>query len=101
MSLQHCIKCILYEDDGYTGTNFNRDGFKRLLADIKSKKIDAIITKDLSRFGRDHIETGYYIERFFPEENIRYIAILDNIDTFIESPGMQIISIKLGLNDMY
>lgn len=64
-----------YVDDGYTGTNFNRPGFKKMLKDIEEEKIDCIITKDLSRFGRDHIDTGYYLERFLPANNIRYIAI--------------------------
>lgn len=64
-----------YVDDGYTGTNFNRPGFQKMLKDIKDDKIDCIITKDLSRFGRDHIDTGYYLERFLPTHNIRYIAI--------------------------
>ena len=64
-----------YVDDGYTGTNFNRPGFQRMLKDIKENKIDCIITKDLSRFGRDHIDTGYYLERYLPANNIRYIAI--------------------------
>ena len=64
-----------YVDDGYTGTNFNRPGFKKMLEDIKNEKIDCIITKDLSRFGRDHIDTGYYLERYLPANSIRYIAI--------------------------
>lgn len=64
-----------YVDDGYTGTNFNRPGFKRMLEDIENGAVNCIITKDLSRFGRDHIDTGYYLERFFPMNNIRYIAI--------------------------
>lgn len=64
-----------YVDDGYTGTNFNRPGFQKMLKDIEEQKIDCIITKDLSRFGRDHIDTGYYLERFLPANNIRYIAI--------------------------
>lgn len=64
-----------YADDGFTGTNFNRPGFQRMLHDIEEEKIDCIITKDLSRFGRDHIDTGYYLERYFPAKAIRYIAI--------------------------
>ena len=60
-----------YVDDGYSGGNFNRPGFKKLLSDIESKKINMVITKDLSRLGRDYIETGRYIERYFPENNIR------------------------------
>lgn len=64
-----------YVDDGFTGTNFNRPGFQKMLNDIEDGKIDCIITKDLSRFGRDHIDTGYYLERYFPAKSIRYIAI--------------------------
>ncbi len=64
-----------YVDDGFTGTNFNRSGFQKMLNDIEEGKIDCIITKDLSRFGRDHIDTGYYLERYFPSNGIRYIAI--------------------------
>lgn len=64
-----------YVDDGFTGTNFNRPGFQKMLKGIEDGKIDCIITKDLSRFGRDHIDTGYYLERYFPSKAIRYIAI--------------------------
>jgi len=64
-----------YVDDGFTGTNFNRPGFQKMIKDIEDGKIDCIITKDLSRFGRDHIDTGYYLERYFPAKAIRYIAI--------------------------
>lgn len=64
-----------YADDGFTGTNFDRPGFQKMLQDIEDGKVDCIITKDLSRFGRDHIDTGYYLERCFPTKGIRYIAI--------------------------
>ena len=64
-----------YVDDGFTGTNFNRPGFQKMIKDIEEGKIDCIITKDLSRFGRDHIDTGYYLERYFPSKLIRYVAI--------------------------
>lgn len=64
-----------FVDDGFTGTNFNRPGFQKMLNEIEEGKIDCIITKDLSRFGRDHIDTGYYLERYFPSKSIRYIAI--------------------------
>ena len=64
-----------YVDDGFTGTNFNRPGFQKMIKDIETGKINCIITKDLSRFGRDHIDTGYYLERYFPSKAIRYIAI--------------------------
>lgn len=89
-----------YVDDGYTGTNFNRPGFQKMLKDIEDEKIDCIITKDLSRFGRDHIDTGYYLERFLPANNIRYIAIGDNVDT-IKPDGLQFLTFKLSFNDYY
>lgn len=64
-----------YVDDGYTGGNFDRPRFKQMIQDIEDGKVNCIITKDLSRFGRDHIDTGYYLERYLPRKNIRYIAI--------------------------
>jgi len=89
-----------YVDDGYTGGNFDRPDFKRMLADIEKGKINCIITKDLSRFGRDHIDTGYYLERYLPKINVRYIAIGDNVDTKDVS-GLQFLSFKLSFNDYY
>lgn len=70
-----------YSDDGYSGTNFNRPEVQRLLEDAKSGKIDTIIVKDLSRFGRNYIEVGQYIDYIFPAYGIRFIAINDNVDT--------------------
>lgn len=90
-----------YVDDGYSGTNFDRPAFNEMLKDIENKKINMIITKDLSRFGRDYIKTGYYIENYFPENMIRYISILDNIDTFIDGTHNDIMPFKSLLNDMY
>lgn len=91
----------IYIDDGYSGLNFDRPDFKRMIADIESKKINLVITKDLSRLGRDYIDTGYYIERYFPEKNIRYIALSDGIDTFTKSASNDITPFKSVLNDMY
>ena len=65
----------VYIDDGYSGLNFDRPAFKRLIADIESGKINLVITKDLSRLGRDYLQTGYYTEQYFPLHNVRYIAI--------------------------
>ena len=70
-----------YVDDGWSGTNFNRPGFQQMIKDIDPKKINCVVTKDLSRLGRDHVMMGYYIETFFPENNIRYIAINDKVDS--------------------
>jgi len=89
-----------YVDDGYTGTNFDRPGFKRMIDDIESGKINCVITKDLSRLGRDYIKCGYYIEQYFPSKKIRYISILDNIDTFLETANNDIAPFKALFNDM-
>ena len=90
-----------YVDDGWTGTNFNRPAFQKMLQDIQKGIIDTVITKDLSRLGRDYIDTGYYVQRYFPEKKVRYIAILDNIDT-LEDAGMNDIApFKSVINDMY
>ena len=100
LSHEELIGAEEYVDDGYTGTNFNRPGFQRMLTDIEEDKIDCIITKDLSRFGRDHIDTGFYLERYLPSKNIRYIAIGDNVDT-LKSEGLQFLTFKLSFNDYY
>lgn len=90
-----------YVDDGYTGTNFNRPAFQRMIKDIEKGKINTVITKDLSRLGRDYIDTGRYVQRYFPENRIRYIALLDGIDT-LEDAGMNDIApFKSVINDMY
>ena len=91
----------IYIDDGFSGGNFNRSGFQRLLRDMESGKINCVITKDLSRLGRDHIETGRYVEKYFPEHNIRYIAINDDIDTFYDTSGSDMMPFRLSMNDMY
>ena len=70
-----------YVDDGYTGRNFNRPAFQRMITDIEAGKIGCVITKDLSRLGRNYIEAGSYIEIFFPKHNVRYIAITDGVDS--------------------
>ncbi len=71
----------MYKDDGYTGTNFNRPDFIRMMEDAKAKRIDVIIVKDLSRFGRNYIQVGLYISEILPQMNIRFIAIGDDVDT--------------------
>jgi DNA invertase Pin-like site-specific DNA recombinase len=75
----------IYIDDGFSGTDFDRPAFQKLLKDIKNKKVNMVITKDMSRLGRDYIQTGFYLERYFPENRVRYISLLDNIDTGTES----------------
>lgn len=90
-----------YVDDGYTGSNFDRPAWKKLLNDINHNKVNTIITKDLSRMGRDYISMGEYIERIFPEHGIRYIAVNDDIDTLYETVGLDFLQFKLVFNDYY
>lgn len=90
-----------YVDDGISGTTFNRPSFIRMIEDIESKKVNMVITKDLSRLGRDYIQTGYYLEKYFPENRVRYISILDNVDTGIDSSSNDITPFRSILNDMY
>ena len=90
-----------YVDDGYTGTNFNRPGFKEMLSDIENNIVDVIVTKDLSRLGRNYVMVGEYIENFMPEHNVRYISILDNIDTSIDSVQNEIAPFRAVMNEMY
>ena len=89
-----------YIDDGYSGTNFNRPNFKRMIKDIKSGKVNMVITKNLARLGRDYIEAGRYIESFFPENEIRYIAILDDVDTYLDK-NCDTVAFKNIMNDFY
>ena len=72
--------CQYYVDDGYSGTNSDRPAFQELLDDIREGKVATVITKDQSRLGRNHIETGTYMEIFFPEHGVRYIAIITIVD---------------------
>ena len=93
-----------YADDGYTGTNFERPGFKRMMEDIKSGKINGIIVKDLSRLGRNYIEMGKYLEQIFPMMGIRFIAINDNYDnanTESSDSDSIVVPFKNLLNDSY
>ena len=74
-----------YVDDGFSGTNFNRPDFQRMMADAEEGKISTVIVKDMSRFGRDYIMVGYYTEIYFSNLNIRFIAINDNVDSNIQT----------------
>lgn len=91
----------VYIDDGYSGTNFDRPEFKRMISDAVSGKFCTVITKDMSRLGRDYIVTGEYIERFFPVNGIRYIAVNDGIDTESGGFGNDMIPFRAVFNDMY
>ena len=92
-----------YSDDGWSGTNFDRPGFQRMLNDIQNKKIDTIIVKDLSRFGRNYIEVGWFLEDTFPTLKIRFISIIDRIDSFKnpESSNSMLVNFKNLINDEY
>ena len=90
-----------YIDDGYTGLNTNRPEFQRMLNDIERKKVNCVITKDLSRLSRNNFEANYYIELYFLEREIRYIAILDNIDTYLKNSNNDMIQFKTLINDWY
>ena len=86
-----------YVDDGFTGRNFNRPAFQQMIADIEAGKVKCVITKDLSRLGRNYIEAGSYIEVFFPRHNVRYIAITDGVDS-LNRQEMDITPFKNILN---
>ena len=77
----HFPNPCFYVDDGHTGANFQRPGFQQMMADMENGEIGIIITKDLSRLGRNQLHTGLYIEERFPMFGVRYIAINDNVDT--------------------
>ena len=88
-----------YVDDGYTGTNFNRPGFQQLIDDIEIGLVSAVMVKDLSRLGRDYVSVGNYTDSYFPEHNIRFIAVNDAIDS--EEGESEIAPFKNILNEMY
>ena len=92
----------IYEDANFSGTNFKRNGFKMLMEDIRKGKINCIIVKDLSRFGRNYIECGNYLEKIFPFMNVRFIAINDNYDSNKEdSNEILLMHLKNIINDIY
>ncbi|MBS5843541.1 MAG: recombinase family protein [Clostridiales bacterium] len=84
---------------GNSGTNFNRPQFKQMISDIEDGKIDIVITKDLSRLGREYLQTGSYIEIFFPANNVRYIAVNDGVDT--ATGDNEFLGIKNIINEFY
>lgn len=90
-----------YVDDGYSGTNFDRPGFQRLIDDIKNKKINLVIVKDMSRLGRDHIMTGYYVETFFPENGIRFISMQEGYDNAVNQASNDSSTFIFACNDYY
>lgn len=88
-----------YVDDGYTGTNFNRPGFQQMLEDIDAGYVTAVIVKDLSRLGRDYVSVGNYTDTYFPDRNVRFIAVNDCIDS--DEGESEIAPFKNILNEMY
>ena len=95
--------CGLYCDNGRTGTNFQRPGFDRLMDDVRAGKIDCIVVKDLSRFGRNYKETGNYLERIFPYLDVRFVAVNDNFDTLTaeRTNDGYIVPLKNLINEVY
>lgn len=90
---------VYYVDDGVSGTTFERDGFKAMMTDVEAGKVSTVITKDLSRLGRDYLKTGEYIEIIFPDYDVRYIAINDGVDT-LKSEN-ELMAFKNIFNDWY
>ena len=90
-----------YVDDGYSGTDFDRPGFNKMLEDIKAGIINLVIVKDLSRLGRDHIMTGYYVETFFPENGIRFISVQEGYDNAINQASNDSSTFIFACNDYY
>lgn len=89
----------VYVDDGWSGLNFDRPDFNRMLDDIEAGKLDVVITKDLSRLGRDHLKVGHFTEIYFPMKNIRYIAVNDGVDT--ANKNNDIAALKNVMNEFY
>ena len=96
-------ECGIKVDDGFTGSNFQRPAFQEMMADVKAGKVNCIVVKDLSRFGRDHLEAGEYIEKIFPFLGVRFIAINDHYDSLHRNPESDelIIPFKNLINEAY
>lgn len=96
------MECVqIYKDRGFSGLSFERPAFKRLIADIKKRKLDAVVVKDFSRFGRNYIEAGEYIEKFFPEYGIRFVAVAERYDNTYGSGDAFLTGIKNIVNEWY
>lgn len=91
----------IYVDDGFTGTNFDRPDFKRLLSDVENDLVKTVIVKDLSRLGRNYLKVGYYTEVLFPEKGVRFISIADNLDTSVNDELNDFIPFKNIMNEWY
>ena len=93
----------IYVDDGFSGSNFDRPEFKRMMSDIEAGRVNLVIVKDLSRFGRDYIESGRYIQKVFPALGVRFIALTDHYDSFHADAGESgiVLPVKNFINDSY
>ena len=93
----------IYIDDGYSGANFERPDFERMMADIRAGKVNCVLVKDLSRFGRDYIEAGRLIQKTFPALNVRFIAVTDGFDSLFadRTDNSLILPVKNFVNDSY
>ena len=87
-----------YIDDGWSGTSFDRPDFQRMIGDIEAKKVNMVITKDLSRLGRDYIMTGHYMERYFPEKRVRYISLLGCPESAEEATSQESLKTRANQN---
>ena len=91
----------VYEDNGFTGTNFHRPEFHHMLEDAKSGKINCIVVKDFSRLGRNYMEAGMYIQNIFPSMGVRFIAVNDFYDSKTSDPESMVVAMKNIVNDYY
>ena len=89
-----------YSDDGFTGTNFNRPDMQRLLDDVEMGYVSTIIVKDMSRFGREYLQVGYYTEHYFPEKEVRFIAVNDGVDSANEEDN-DFTPLRNFMNELY
>lgn len=94
---------VLYVDDGYSGTDFDRPDFRRMLADLRAGKADCVIVKDLSRLGRNYVGVGEYLEKTFPLLGVRFISVSDQVDSFADPRSMDnlVVPFKNIINDEY
>ena len=90
-----------FTDDGYTGTNFNRPGFRAMMAEVEAGNVGVVIVKDMSRFGRDYLQVGYYTEMFFPEKGIRFIAVVNDVDSQKPSSSNDFLPFLNVMNEWY
>ena len=98
---EHRLRNVkFYVDDGYSGSNFDRPDFKRMIDDVDNGRVSTVIVKDMSRFGRDHILVGYYTKYYFAEADVRFIAVYDQVDSEL-NPDDDITPFKNILNEMY